>query len=67
MDAIKDPKSQVAQFRDQITDVGEEIGQKLEIDTWRAATKSDYKNVMDELGRISEALSDINSKLDSLK
>jgi hypothetical protein len=67
MDAIKDPKSQVAQIREQIEDVGEEIGQKLEIDTWRAATKSDVKLVMDEISKLSAEVSKLNKRLDKIK
>ena len=67
IDAIKDPKSQVAHIKDQITDVGEEIGQKLEIDSWRAASKSDLKNVMDKLEKLTNKVSEISDKLDKSK
>jgi len=66
LEAIKDPKSQMEHFKDQISDVSEEIGQKLEIDTWRTASKSDFKNVMEELRKISNKVSDLSDKLDSI-
>lgn len=66
-EAIKDPKTQMAQIKDQITDMGEELGEKLEIDTWRTASKSDFNNVMDELRNISSKLSDLAEKVETLK
>lgn len=65
-EAIKDPKSQMAQIKDQISDVSEEIGEKLEIDSWRAASKTDFKAVMDELQKISKSVADLDKKVAKL-
>ena len=46
METIKDPQAQVANIKEQLTDVGEEIGQKLEIDSWRTASRSDIQNIL---------------------
>jgi uncharacterized protein YukE len=66
MDAIKDPKSQVAQIKDQLTDVTEDISQKLEIDTWRTASKADFKSVVDQLQALSKQVDSLNDKIDKL-
>ncbi len=66
MDTIKDPKKQVSQIREQITHVGETIGQKLEIDTWRTSTKSDFKEIMNTLEQLTENLAVLNKKVDEI-
>jgi len=51
LDTLKDPKKQVnqlqGQIQDQLAHVSEEISSKVEIDQWRAASKSDFKQVKD--------------------
>lgn len=66
MDTIKDPQSQVANIREQLTDVGEEIGQKLEIDSWRTASRSDMKEILIELKGLKNKMSAIHEKLDEI-
>jgi len=44
----------------------EPLATMKEIDTWRSATKSDFKNVMDELSRVSRQVADLNKKVDKL-
>lgn len=74
MDTIKDPKKQVAQIQDQINQMGEavthkieeRIGQKLEIDEWRAASKNDYAAIMEKMEEMSKALTALGKKVDKL-
>lgn len=70
METIKDPKKGMAQIQDQIQDqihqVKDEISQKLEIDTWKAASKSDFKEVMQKLSAISAEVSALSEKVDQL-
>lgn len=66
METIKDPKKQVSQIKEQITQVGESIGQKLEIDSWRASTKSDFKQIMHTLDQLSEDLATLNKKVEEI-
>ena len=70
METFKDPKKQVAQIQDQIQDqihqVKDEITQKLEIDSWVRASKADYKEIMQQLGALSENLATLNQKVDQL-
>ena len=67
METIKDPQSQVANLKEQLTDVGEEIGQKLEIDSWRTASRSDVKDLLHEMRSLRKQVTAIESKLDQLK
>ncbi len=70
METIKDPKKGMAQIQDQIQDlshqVKDEISQKLEIDTWKTASKSDFKEIMQKLSDISTEVSALNAKVDQL-
>lgn len=70
METIKDPKKGMAQIQDQIQDqihqVKDEISQKLEIDTWKTASKSDFKEIMQKLSDISAEVSALNQKVDQL-
>ncbi len=70
MDTIKDPKKQVAQIQDQIQDqlshVKDEIGQKLDIDSWLNSSKSDSKLILEKLEKLSGDISKLNKKVEKL-
>lgn len=70
IDTIKDPKKQVAQFQDQlenqISQVKDEIGQKLEIDSWLRTSKADYKHIVQLLKKMSGEIEHLNEKVDKL-
>lgn len=70
MDVIKDPKGQVSQIQgqiqEQISNVGDEISQKIEIDDWRMASKSDFKTMMSTISSMAEEISALNKKVDKL-
>lgn len=78
MDSIKDPQKQAAilqeQLQEQIHQVGDAIekkledtiGQKLEIDDWRSSSKSDLKNVMKMLEKLTTEMENLNQKVDKL-
>lgn len=66
IDTIKDPKKQVAQFQNQINQVSDAIGQKLEIDSWRGTSKTDIKNIMEALERMSKEINTLHQKVDHL-
>jgi len=70
LDTIKDPKKQVAQIQDQIQDqisqVKDEIGQKLDFDSWLTSSKSDSKLIMEHLEKLSKDISKLNKKVEKL-
>ncbi len=70
METIKDPKKQVAQLQDQLQDQIDQVKggltQKLEMNSWLAASKSDYQKIMQLLGELSNNISDLNDKVDQL-
>ena len=66
IETIRDPRKGVAQIQEQISQVGEDIGHRLEIDEWRGATKSDFKSIMETLNKVTTELAVLNKKVDKL-
>lgn len=65
VEAIRDPKKQVAQIQDQISQVSDEISQKIELDNWRTASKADIRELIGEMHRLSKEMQSLHSKIDS--
>ena len=66
-ETIKDPRKGVAQIQEQISQVGEDIGSRLEIDEWRGASKSDFKSIMESLEKVTSNLKALHEKVDRLQ
>ncbi len=66
METIKDPRKGVAQIQEQISQVGEELGSKIEIDSIRSASKSDLQTVLKRLEEVSADLRSLHSKVDAI-
>jgi hypothetical protein len=74
-ETIKDPMKQVAQIQHQISQVGDSIGKRIEdrigqvveIDDWRGASKTDLKHLVDAIEKMSDQIAALNSKVDKLK
>jgi len=71
MDTIKDPIGQVSNFKDQIEeqikDVGDELSQKIEIDNLRMVSKSDYKEMVGLMQKMSKQIDNLSKKVDSIE
>ncbi len=70
METIKDPKKQLSQFQDQIqgqiSSIGEEISEKVQIDEWRNASRSDYKKVKKSINELSAQIKQLSEKIDDI-
>ena len=66
IEAIKDPKKQVAQIQEQITQVSDEWTQKIELDDWRTASRSDLNKVVESLDHLTQQVSKLSEKVDLL-
>ncbi len=66
IETIKDPRKGVAQIQEQISQVGEDIGQRLEINEWRGASKSDFNNIKETLEKVTSELASLHAKMDKL-
>jgi len=69
-DTIKDPKKQVqqiqGQIQGQISQLGDEISEKVEIDQWRSASRSDLKKMTEAIEKLSEEVTRLNKKVDEI-
>lgn len=63
IDVIKDPKGQVSQIQEQISQVGDELSSKIELDSWRPPTKADFLKLTEELRSVSKKIDEISSKI----
>lgn len=70
MDTIKDPKAQVEHIQGQIQEglhqVSEGISEKLELNEWQPASKSDYKNMMEMMTTLTTQVSELSKKVDTM-
>ncbi len=70
MDTIKDPKKQISQIQDQIQDqistIGDEISEKVQIDQWRNASRADFHNIQNAIEDLSKELKKLSSKVDKI-
>lgn len=74
LDALKDPKKQIAQVQAQVSQIGdsitqrieERIGQRLDIDEWRASSKADHKSLLDLIEKLSKEVTSLSKKVDTL-
>lgn len=66
MDTIKDPKKQVAQLQDQLSDLGEEMWEKVPIDQWRNASKSDFQDIKESISALTKSVAILTKKVDAL-
>lgn len=70
IETLKDPKKQVSQIQDQIQDqishVSSEISSKVELDQWRAASKSDFKSIQDQISALTATVAALTEKIDQI-
>lgn len=70
INTMKDPIKGVAQIQEQIqgqfSQVSEDISNRLEIDEWRGASKSDVKTVIESLNAVTTQLAELHKKVDHL-
>jgi len=66
-ETLKDPRKQVANIQDQISGYGEELLEKVPLDQWRNASKSDFKEMQEALDKLTRSVSDLSKKVDTLQ
>lgn len=65
-ETLKDPRKQVANLQDQLSEYGEELLEKVPLDQWRNASKSDFKTMQDTLDELRRSVLDLSKKVDDL-
>ncbi len=65
-ETLKDPRKQVATLQEQLSDYGEELLEKVPLDQWRNASKSDLKAMQDTLEKLTQSVTHLSKKVDDL-
>ena len=70
-DTLKDPKKQFTHLQDEIQEkistIGEEISEKVQIDQWRSASRSDFNTIQNQIETLSSEIKKLSTKIDSIK
>lgn len=66
LDTIKDPKKQVENIQDQISYIGGDLMERVPIDDWRNASRSDFNTIKDSISLLAEELKKLNAKVDAI-
>ncbi|MEM6724698.1 MAG: hypothetical protein AAF598_11705 [Bacteroidota bacterium] len=73
IETILDPKKQLAEIQGRVQEVNEnikqnlsEVTQNVEIDKWRTASKSDFKQIMDRINQLGQDVKALHDKVDQL-
>ena len=69
-ETIKDPKKQFAHFQDEIqekiTSFGDELSEKVPINEWRNASRSDFNKIKNEIEKLSSDIQKLATKIDQI-
>ncbi|MEL6305452.1 MAG: hypothetical protein AAFU57_13495 [Bacteroidota bacterium] len=65
-ETLKDPRKQVANLQDQLSEYGEELLEKVPLDQWRNASKSDFLSIQESLAELSQSVALLTEKVDAL-
>ena len=66
LETIKDPRKQVANIQDQISYLGEDLMDKVHIDQWRNASRSDFNTIKDSISSLADEIKKLNAKVDAI-
>jgi hypothetical protein len=69
-DTLKDPKKQFNQLQDQLQDqistIGDEISEKVHIDQWRNASRSDFNEIQNQIKSLNTEIKKLSKKIDTI-
>lgn len=74
LDVLKDPKKQLSQMQAQMSQLGDSItqkiedriGQKLDVDEWRASSKTDHKQLVEKIDELAAQLASLTKTVSKL-
>lgn len=66
METIKDPRKQVANLQGQISELGEDLMEKVPIDDWRNASRSDFNSIKESISELVDEVKKLNTKVDAM-
>jgi outer membrane murein-binding lipoprotein Lpp len=67
METIKDPRKSVDHLKEQLTEFGGEMMEKVPIDDWRSASKSDIGDIHSAIRKLSSQVQKLATKVDTLQ
>ena len=69
-ETIKDPKKQLSHLQDEIQDkitfIGDEISEKVQINEWRNASRSDFNKIQNQIESLSKEIKKLSTKMDTI-
>lgn len=69
-DTIKDPKKQLShlqeEIQDKITIIGDEISEKVQINEWRNASRSDFNKIQNQIESLANQIQKLTTKVDNI-
>ncbi|MHB0754058.1 hypothetical protein [Polaribacter sp. M15] len=69
-DTIKDPKKQLShlheELQDKITIIGDEISEKVHINEWRNASRSDFNKIQNQIESLADQIQKLTNKVDHI-
>jgi len=70
-ETLKDPKKQFTNLQGEIqekfTTLSDEISEKVQMDQWRNATRSDFHEIQNQIEGLSSEIKKLSKKIDGLK
>ncbi len=66
VDAIKDPKGQVTQLQEQISSKAEQITNRLDLESLRPTSKSDFNSLSEQISDLTAVLKKLQKKVDKI-
>ncbi|MGD1947463.1 MAG: hypothetical protein ACFB0A_14670 [Croceivirga sp.] len=56
----------MATLQGQLSEYGEELLEKVPIDQWRNASKSDFNTIQEKLDKLTQSVEELTNKVDTL-
>ena len=66
-ETLKDPRKQVANLQESISEYGEGLLEKVPIDEWRSASKSDFQSIQQTLADLSKSVALLHEKVEAIQ
>ena len=65
-ETLKDPRKQVAFIQDQISEYGEDLMDKVPLDDWRSASKTDFQEIKQTLSSLTKSVAVLTKKVEEI-
>lgn len=66
VEAIKDPKAQVAQIQEQISSKAEELSNRFQLESYKPTSKSDVKDLSDKIDKLTKHMDTLQKSINKI-